>query len=106
MSPDQAASGLAVARAAAAATGREPTAVSLAIWAPVELSDASGDATPPWERGVIAGTADQLTAGLVAYAAAGATAAVLVLGGGPGRRIADLERISAEVVPALPRVGR
>ncbi len=52
---------------------------------------------------MIAGSPADIAATLNAYAGAGATAAVLVLGGSPGRRLADLERITREVAPALTR---
>ena len=76
--------------------------MSLTIWAPVELRDTPVDETPVWERGTITGTPADLTAALAAYAAVGATAAVLVLGGSPQRRLADLDRIMRDVAPALP----
>jgi hypothetical protein len=46
---------------------------------------------------VIAGTAAQIAESLRAYAAAGASEAVLVLGGSPDRRLADLEQIARAV---------
>ena len=76
--------------------------MSLTIWSPVELRDTPADATPVWECGTIAGTPADLTVALAAYATVGATAAVLVLGGSPQRRLADFGRILREVVPALP----
>lgn len=105
VSPVQAAAGLAAARAEAERAGRDPAAVTLAMWAPVELLDAAPDDTPAWERGTIAGTPDDLRATLTAYADAGATAAVLVMGGGPERRLAAMERVVREVAPALATAG-
>ena len=102
VSPEQAAAGLAAARGAARDAGRDPSALTLTIWAPVELDGAAPDKSA-WERGAIAGSPADIVATLNAYAGAGATAAVLVLGGSPSRRLADLERITREVAPALTR---
>ena len=99
MPPERMAAGLAAARTAAESAGRDSVAVGLAIWAPVELTDTPADAPPPWEGGTIAGTPDDLRAALAAYAGVGATAAVLVIGGGPARRLATMERIIREVAP-------
>lgn len=99
--PERAAAGLAVAREAARAAGRAPEAVTLAMWMPATLTDGASDAVPGWESGTVSGSPAQLTAILRTYAAAGATDTVLVMGGSPARRVADIERIGREVMPAL-----
>lgn len=99
--PERAAAGLAAARVAAEAVGRDPDAVTLAMWMPAALTDGAGDAAPGWESGTVIGTPAQLTDTLRAYASVGATDTVLVMGGSPARRVADMERIMREVAPAL-----
>lgn len=100
VSPEDAAAGLARARAEAARAGRDPNAVGLTLWAPVEITDAPAEA-PPWERGVIAGRPDDIAAALAAYRDVGVSHVVLVLGGSPARRLRAMELLVREVRPAL-----
>lgn len=104
VSPDDAAAGHRYARAEAARAGRDPAAVGLTLWAPVELTDSPAPAggPPPWERGgAITGTPEDIRAVLAAYGDAGVTETVLVLAGSPERRLRTMETLIKEVQPAL-----
>ncbi len=100
VSPQDAAAGLARARAEAARAGRDPDAVGLTLWAPVEVTDAPAEGQP-WERGVIAGRPDDIAAALAAYRAVGVSHTVLVLGGSPAHRLRAMELLVREVRPVL-----
>ncbi len=100
VSPEDAAAGLARARAEAARAGRDPRAIDLTLWAPVEVADAPAEA-PPWERGIISGQPDDIAAALAAYRDVGVCHTVLVLGGSPARRLRAMELLAREVRPAL-----
>ena len=99
--PEQAAAGLEAAREAARRARRDAAAVQLVMWAPIALGDSAGDDGAAWERGTAAGTPGQVAAALGAYVKVGASGFVLVLGGSPDRRLADMERLMREVAPAI-----
>jgi probable F420-dependent oxidoreductase len=101
VSPADAASGMAYIRAEAARAGRNPGAVGLTLWAPVELAERRPDAVPAWERGTITGTPDDIRATLAAYRDVGVTHTILVMGGSPARRLRELETVMREVKPGL-----
>ena len=103
VSPQDAAAGYAWVRQEAERAARDPAAVGLTLWAPVELTDtpAGRDGPPPWERGTISGTPDDVRAALAAYRDVGVTHTVLVVGGRPERRLRALETLIRDVRPAL-----
>ena len=103
VSPHQMAADYACVRQEAARAGRDPSSVGLTLWAPVELTDtpAERDGLPPWERGAITGTPDDVRRALAAYAEAGVSHTILVVGGRPDRRLRALETLITDVRPAL-----